>query len=1365
MRDASPFYIAGGTLSASASSYVVRRADTELIECLRRGEFCYVFNTRQMGKSSLMIRAATRLRQGGATVAVLDLNAIGQNITAPKWYFGLLSRIAEQLNLEEELERFWVEQISLGPMQRFLTALSRVVLPAIARRQEALADTPEQRSAAQDTPLVIFIDEIDAVRILPFSTDEFFAGIRECYNRRTWDHAFDRITFCLLGVATPSDLISDARISPFNIGRGIPLSDFTPEEAAPLAQGLGVQVAECSGTGPHDTCHPPPTIHHPPPNSQHLLSRILYWTNGHPYLTQRLCRVVAEGAADPRSRDVKPDALVDSVCERLFLDRVARDTDDNLGFVRDRLLRAEVDPAGLLFLYARIRSGKRVRDDETNPLYTILRLSGIVRVTEGCLTVRNRIYQQVFDRRWIALNMPRAELRRQRAAHWRGVLKTAMIAGVIMAAMGRIIVMTALQKHRSFQDAETVRTAIEIARQKTEQANQNLYVADMELAGTDWQNGNMARLTRLLGETQDNPQRGFEWYYWQRRLHPELALCDTTAGAIGFTPDGRPVQTGVRVGEAGVWDAATGRRRLPLPGAVAPILLSPNGKRILTASPNGETILWDAVTGHILYRLQHISPIGFSANGAWFQGVPNSPTVVHAAPVGGKMPLADGPAIYDVTTGRPVLPLRLPLDTRSCVVAVSPDCRRIAIGDMQGIVRVQDAATGRELYSFTLPRSGSSEPDGICGLAFSADGARLVTGGRDNRVRVWEPVTHRLCATMRSPVPGVCSVAFSPDGMRVASGSEDGRARIWDARTGELLLQLTSHGRGIFHLAFSPDGNYLVTADGDKPGWSSNGKMSFRLPTDGYGVTEVWDARHDRTGTLLPDAAALAFSADSARLCTVGKDGHLRIRDTDTGRVTAMLTGDADKSETAAFSPDGAFIVTGGEDGVARLWNAQTGNLLRILTRSHFPVTAVAFSPDGRRIATGVSGPWQDGPPGRPDASGSRDDRSQTGCCLWDAATGLLVNSFDTPENRVSSLAFSPDCSRILVGSGGLTRVREIATGREIMAFGSFRSEIGMADWSRDGGRIVTSDGSEFISIWTADARHRVRTIRGHKLGIVTARFLPDGKRIITASWDGTVRLWHTETGREVLSFPQSGAPLPSPDGQHLVMSTPDGVHIYRIAAPQEVAARETVEKAILSRLAARGTMEDEMDIPGPITYSLSPTFIRPPSEAFVRDWLVLTPRMQDSRAGQDWNDPLGAYLDKPESLRKLRPRAGDTLTSGFVTCAWLAHHLNEPVLDFGAFAANSMQNYALCYLIADREQREVDIETGLPRTERVYLNGVPIRQGYRFRDHQVGQLVTLHKGGNILLVAADAGCCVCIMDRNGAQVQGVRRSLDPDGR
>src|SRR6185295_1315008 len=142
-----------------------------------------------------------------------------------------------------------------------MTALQELLLPRCAER------------------IVIFVDEIDAVRSLSFSADEFFAAIRECYTRRAGDARFEPLTFCLLGVATPSDLIRDTRMTPFNIGKRIDLTDFTEAEAGRLRAGLVIGKEDTFGWTDGE--------------ARVLLQRILSWTGGHPYLTQRLCQAIA----------------------------------------------------------------------------------------------------------------------------------------------------------------------------------------------------------------------------------------------------------------------------------------------------------------------------------------------------------------------------------------------------------------------------------------------------------------------------------------------------------------------------------------------------------------------------------------------------------------------------------------------------------------------------------------------------------------------------------------------------------------------------------------------------------------------------------------------------------------------------------------------------------------------------------------------------------------------------------------------------------------------------------------------------------------------------------------------------------------
>ena len=250
------------------------------------------------------------------------------------------------------------------------------------------------------------------------------------------------MTFCLLGVATPSDLIRDTRTTPFNIGQRIDLRDFTSSEASLLARGLRRDEKTNAA----------------------LLNRVLHWTGGHPYLTQRLCQSVAEDASVEDARGV------DRRCAEMFLSPQARVRDDNLLFVRERLLRSEVDLAGLLSLYAEARRRKRVRYEETDPFISVLRLSGVARVRDGSLRVRNRIYERVFDQDWIKEHMPEAEMRRQRAAYRRGVRRAFALAAVVVAVIAALAFTAVRQRDRAEAEARRADENVQRANLSAEQA-------------------------------------------------------------------------------------------------------------------------------------------------------------------------------------------------------------------------------------------------------------------------------------------------------------------------------------------------------------------------------------------------------------------------------------------------------------------------------------------------------------------------------------------------------------------------------------------------------------------------------------------------------------------------------------------------------------------------------------------------------------------------------------------------------------------------------------------------------------------------------------------------------------------------------
>lgn len=396
----SEFYVAGGTMSAKARSYLSRKADEDLFEGLKARKFCYVLTSRQMGKSSLMVRVASKLKTQGFEVVILDLTKIGQNLTPEQWYNGIQLQVGEWLHLEDEMEEFWLanERLGqgdgerLGPLQLWMKAMREVVLEKCKK------------------PIMIFIDEVDVVHSLSFSTREFFAGIRAFYNSRNEDPELNRLNFCLIGVTTTADLIKDVNTTPLNVGgRRIELADFTEDDITPLTANLGRDEK----------------------TNKQLLKRILYWTGGHPYLTQRFCKEVAE------KTDIRSTNGIDSLCNTLFLSRGARDSEDNLVFVRNRMLDSDEDTTGLLLLYSRIHKGKKVPNDNLNPFVKTLHLSGITRPTDdGNLTIRNRIYQKVFDQKWVENNLPGAEVRKQREQDRNRLIQLAVAALVIITVLG-----------------------------------------------------------------------------------------------------------------------------------------------------------------------------------------------------------------------------------------------------------------------------------------------------------------------------------------------------------------------------------------------------------------------------------------------------------------------------------------------------------------------------------------------------------------------------------------------------------------------------------------------------------------------------------------------------------------------------------------------------------------------------------------------------------------------------------------------------------------------------------------------------------------------------------------------------------------
>jgi hypothetical protein len=420
-------FVTGGTVQAGGGVYLERAADRELLDHCRAGNFSYILTSRQMGKSSLMIRTAERLAGEGTRPVIIDLTELGIQTTAEQWYKGFLFAVEDQLGLTVGASAWWNAQPDHSLAQRFTRYL----------REVALVECRER--------IVLFIDEIDTTLRLDF-TDDFFAAIRFLYQGRAADPELARLSFVLIGVATPSDLIKDAARTPFNIGRRIELTDFTIDEALPLAGFLAL----------------------PPSLARDLIGWIGRWTGGHPYLTLRVVRSLAESPPAHWT-----SAAVDGRVHELFFGPKG-ESESNLQFVRDMLTKKAFDREAVLRMYRAVRSGHSVTDNELDLVASWLKLSGVVGRRAGVLQLRNAVYKTVFDEAWVRQNQ-------RLHVNWRRRLTR--VASVLLVLTVLITIPLAVYAWRQKEDAEAQR----------DEAHRSRLIAERSLAERDLEKAHVER--------------------------------------------------------------------------------------------------------------------------------------------------------------------------------------------------------------------------------------------------------------------------------------------------------------------------------------------------------------------------------------------------------------------------------------------------------------------------------------------------------------------------------------------------------------------------------------------------------------------------------------------------------------------------------------------------------------------------------------------------------------------------------------------------------------------------------------------------------------------------------------------------------